>query len=180
MKVQCQITGVLWLLFGAIFKADCASTKKVYFSVFGHRRSCSTFSCVRLILHSLKTEIKLSGRWENIPLNGKHMVLHPPSPEYFFCCCCFNFFSLYPFPSMRIHPVCQPAGALRGLPTRYPCQPPPALPCYQPAAGVERPDWRAHSACPVIASVYHQPEDFYYCRWMIGLASCRPGKASSF
>lgn len=70
--------------------------------------------------------------------------------------------------------------ARKGLPTRYPCQPPSALPCHQPAAGVERPDWRAPSACPVIASVYHQPEDFYYCRWMIGLASCRPGKAGSF
>ena len=90
------------------------------------------------------------------------------------------FYHPYPLPSMCIHPVCQAAGALWGLPTRRLCQPPPALPCYQPAAGVERPDWRAHSACLVIASVYHQPEDFYYCRWMIGLASCRPGKASSF
>lgn len=62
----------------------------------------------------------------------------------------------------------------------YRCQAPaaparlPVPPCYQPAAEVERPGWRAHSACSVIASVYHQPEDFYYCRWMIGLARCRP------
>lgn len=124
-------------------------------------------------------------QWSNcLFLNDKHMVLHTPlSCHLFLFGFSFNywgFFLLYPLPSMCIHPVCQQASALRGLPTRYPCQPPPALPCYQPAAGVERPDWRAHSACPVIASVYHQPEDFYYCRWMIGLASCRPGKASSF
>lgn len=63
---------------------------------------------------------------------------------------------------MFIHPVHKPAGGAQ-WPT-YPFQVPPALP---PAINQQQ-GWRGQTEeptqlCPVIASVYHQPEDFYYC-----------------
>lgn len=79
-------------------------------------------------------------------------------------------------------PVClpiQPARALQGLPANASC-PPPSPPLLSTRGRVGEARQKSHSGCAVIASVYHQPEDFYYCRWMMGLASCRPGRAGSF
>lgn len=73
------------------------------------------------------------------------------------------------------HPACQG-------PSRPTCQyrRPARPPLLSTSSRVGEARQKSHSGCTVIASVYHEPEDFYYCRWMMGLASCRPGRAGSF